>query len=70
MLTEVAFRPHPPYDCSFTTVIQDDRDGPEFSFGQLARLIENIGHVGKIDDLTIKPLMQHSVELQISRWWL
>jgi hypothetical protein len=33
---------------------------PEFSFGQVAKLIENIGYVGKIDDFTIKPLTQNS----------
>ncbi|MCJ1252489.1 hypothetical protein MMC24_000295 [Lignoscripta atroalba] len=27
---------------------------------ELARLIESTGHVGKVDDLTIKPIEQHS----------
>jgi hypothetical protein len=58
-LIKVTFRLHPPHYCSFVAVIQDDRDRPEFSFGQLARLVENIGHVGKIDDFTIKPIQQH-----------
>ena len=61
-LIKVTFRPHPPHYCSFTAVIRDkhdDRDGPKFSFRQLARLIENIGHAGKIDDFTIKPIQQY-----------
>lgn len=60
MLTEVTFRPHSLNYCSFTALIQDDRDEPEFSFGQFARLIERVGHVWKIEDFTIKPLMKHS----------
>lgn len=59
-LTEITFRPHSPHYCSFTVMIQIYRDKPELSFGQLARLIENIGHIGKIDDLTIKPMTQNS----------
>ena len=58
-LIKVTFHPHPPHYCSFAAVIRDDRDGPEFSFRQLSRLIENIGHAGKIDDFTIKPIQQH-----------
>jgi hypothetical protein len=60
-LIKVTFRPHPPYYCSFAAVIRndrDDRDRLEFSFRQLARLIGNIGHAGKIDDFTIKPIQQ------------
>jgi hypothetical protein len=55
-LIKVTFHLHPPHYCSFAVVIRDDRDGLEFSFGQLARIIENIGHTGKIDDFTIKPI--------------
>ena len=58
-LTEVTFRPHSLHFCSFTAVIQDGCDGRGVSFSQVARLIESIGHVGKIDDFTIKP-MEHS----------
>ncbi|KAI9764658.1 MAG: hypothetical protein M1840_008155 [Geoglossum simile] len=61
-LIKVTFRPHPPYYCSFAAVIRDnrdDRDGLEFSFRQLVRLIGNIGHAGMIDDFTIKPIQQH-----------
>jgi hypothetical protein len=41
-------------------VVQEGCDGQGVSFSQLAQLIESIGHVGKIDDFTIKPLQQHS----------
>jgi hypothetical protein len=41
-------------------VVQDGRNGRGFSFSQLAQLIESVGHVGKIDDFTIKPIEQHS----------
>jgi hypothetical protein len=41
-------------------VIRADHGRPEFSFGQVAKLIENIGYIGKIDDFTIKPLTQNS----------
>lgn len=60
LLTEVTFRPHSPNYYSFTAFIQDDRDEPEFSFGQFSRLIECVGHGGNIEDFTIKPLKQHS----------
>jgi hypothetical protein len=59
-LTEVTFRPHSLYSCSFTAVIRDGYDRRGVSFGQLAKLIESIGHVGKIDDFTIKPIEHHS----------
>ncbi|KAI9779869.1 MAG: hypothetical protein M1839_007182 [Geoglossum umbratile] len=59
-LTEVTFRPHSLYCCSFTVVIRDGCDGRGVSFGQLAQLIESISHVGKIDDFTIKPIEHHS----------
>jgi len=41
-------------------VIRADHSRLEFSFSQVAKLIENIGYVGKIDDFTIKPLTQNS----------
>jgi hypothetical protein len=59
-LTEVTFRPHSQHCCSFTAVVRDGCDGRGVSFSQLARLIVSIGHVGKIDDFTIKPLQQYS----------
>ncbi|KAI9770863.1 MAG: hypothetical protein M1839_003026 [Geoglossum umbratile] len=59
-LTEVTFRPHSLYCCSSTAVIRDGCGGRGVSFGQLAQLIESIGHVGKIDDFTIKPIEHHS----------
>jgi hypothetical protein len=59
-LTEVTFRPHSPNYYSFSAVIRDGCDGRGVSFGQLARLIASIGHVGKIDDFTIRPIEQHS----------
>jgi hypothetical protein len=58
-LTEITFRPHSQHYCSFTAVVQDSCEGG-VSFCQLARLIESIGRVGKIDDFTIKPLQQNS----------
>ena len=59
-LAEVTFRPHSTRCCTFTAVIRDGRDGRGVSFSQLAQLIESVGHVGKIDDFTIKPIEQHS----------
>ncbi|KAF8846608.1 hypothetical protein BDZ45DRAFT_423262 [Acephala macrosclerotiorum] len=59
-LTEVTFRPHSPGCCFFKAIIQDGCDGRGVSFSQVARLIESVGHVGKIDDFTIKPIEQHS----------
>ncbi len=59
-LIEITFRPHSPHCCSFTAVIRDGCDGRGVSFGQLISLIESIGHAGKIDDFTIKPIEQHS----------
>ncbi|KFZ18279.1 hypothetical protein V501_01302 [Pseudogymnoascus sp. VKM F-4519 (FW-2642)] len=60
LLTEVTFRPHSPNCLYFSAFIQDDRVEPELSFGQLSKLIECVGHAGNIEDLTIKPLKQHS----------
>ncbi|KAI9764343.1 MAG: hypothetical protein M1839_005960 [Geoglossum umbratile] len=59
-LVEVTFRPHSPHYCSFTAVVQDSCDGRGVSFSQLARLVKDIGHIGKIDDFLIKPLQQNS----------
>jgi hypothetical protein len=59
-LTEVTFRPHSPYYCSFTAVIRDGCAERGVSFGQVSRLIESICYVGKIDNFTIKPIEQHS----------
>jgi len=59
-LTEVTFRPHSPHCCSFTAVIRDGGAERGVSFGQVARLIASIGHVGKIADFSIKPMEQHS----------
>lgn len=57
-LTEVTFRPYSLYYCSFIAVIRDGYDGRGVSFSQVARLIESIGLIGKIDDFTIKPIEQ------------
>ncbi|KAH6714491.1 hypothetical protein BKA61DRAFT_673810 [Leptodontidium sp. MPI-SDFR-AT-0119] len=58
-LTDVTFHPHSSHYYSFTVVVRDACDGRGVSFSQVARLIEGIGHVGKIDDFTIKPMEQH-----------
>jgi hypothetical protein len=60
MLTEITFRPRSVYCYSFIAMIQDGCNGRGVSFGQLARLITSTGHVGKIDDFTIKPFKQYS----------
>ncbi len=60
MLTEVTFRPHSLHCCSFTAVIRDGCAERGVSFSQVVRLIASTGHVGKIDDFTIKPVEQHS----------
>ena len=59
-LTEVTFRPHSPHCCSFTAVIRDGCAERGVSFSQVVRLIASIGHVGKIDDFTIRPVKQQS----------
>jgi hypothetical protein len=59
-LTEVTFRPHSSHCGSFTAAIREGCDGRGVSFSQVAQLIARIGHVGKIDDFTIKPIEQHS----------
>jgi hypothetical protein len=55
-LTEVTFRPYSPHCCSFTAVIRDGGAERGVSFGQVARLIASIGHIGKIADFSIKPM--------------
>jgi hypothetical protein len=55
-LTEITFRLHSADYCSFTVVIYAEQG---VSFGQLSRFIASIGHAGKIDDFTIKPMEQH-----------
>jgi hypothetical protein len=59
-LTKITFRPHSTHYYSFIAMIQDGCDGRGVSLAQLARLIASTGHVGKIDDFTIKPIEQHS----------
>jgi hypothetical protein len=59
-LTEVTFRPHSLHCCSFTAVIRDGCTERGVSFSQVVRFIASIGHVGKIDDFTIKSIEQHS----------
>jgi len=59
-LSEITFRPYSQYCYSFTAVIRQGYDGQGVSFSQVAQLIESIGHIGKIDDFTIKLLQQHS----------
>ncbi|KUJ16852.1 uncharacterized protein LY89DRAFT_669299 [Mollisia scopiformis] len=59
-LTEITFRPHSTRYYSFTATIWDGCGGQGVSLAQLARLIASTGHVGKIDDFTIKPIEQHS----------
>ncbi|KAL5347675.1 hypothetical protein ACLOAV_007084 [Pseudogymnoascus australis] len=59
LLTEVTFRPYSPDYYSFSALIQDDRDEPEFTFGQFSKLIDCVGHSGNTKDLTIKQLKQH-----------
>jgi len=59
-LTEITFRPHSAYCYSFTAVVRDGCDGRGVSLAQVVQLIASTGHVGKIDDFTIKPMEQHS----------
>ncbi|OAF60725.1 hypothetical protein VC83_03337 [Pseudogymnoascus destructans] len=60
LLTEITFRLRSSNYYSFSASFQDDCDEPQFSFAQLSKLIEGFGHSGNIEDLTIKPLKQHS----------
>ena len=59
-LTEITFRPHSAHYYSFTAVVRDGYNGRGVSLAHLAQLIANTGHVGKINDFTIKPIKQHS----------
>ncbi|KAH8787553.1 hypothetical protein F5882DRAFT_110926 [Hyaloscypha sp. PMI_1271] len=59
-LTEITFRPHSAHCYSFTAVVRDGCDGRGVSLTQVVRLIASTGHVGKIDDFTIKPKEQQS----------
>ncbi|CZT41150.1 uncharacterized protein RSE6_00855 [Rhynchosporium secalis] len=59
-LTEIIFRPHYAYYYAFTATIRDGYSGRGVSLAQVARLIANIGHMGKIDDFTIKPIKEYS----------
>ncbi|KAG4440623.1 hypothetical protein IFR05_003882, partial [Cadophora sp. M221] len=67
-LTEITFRPHSAHCYSFTAVVRDGCDGRGVSLGQVVRLIASIGHVGKINDFTIKPVEQHSYLLSGFSW--
>jgi hypothetical protein len=67
-LTEITFRPHSAHCYSFTATIRDGCDGRGVSLAQLARLIANTGHVGKINDFTIKPIEQYSYLLSGFSW--
>jgi hypothetical protein len=58
MLIEVTLRTHSPHHYLFVPVVRDNRDKPS-SFSQLGKLIEDVGHAGKIDDYTINPLKQN-----------
>lgn len=59
-LIEVTFRPHSPHCCSFTAVIRDGGAERGVSFGQVGRLIANIGHVGNIGAVDAGPLASRS----------
>merc|ERR1711900_149722 len=67
-LTEITFRRHSAHCYSFTATIWDGCDGRGVSLAQLARLIASTGHVGKIDDFTIKSMKQHSYLLSGFSW--
>ncbi|KAG9227979.1 hypothetical protein BJ875DRAFT_289885 [Amylocarpus encephaloides] len=67
-LTEITFRPHSAHCYSFTAVVRDGCDGRGVSLAQVVRLIASTGHVGKIDDFTIKPIEQHSYLLSGFSW--
>ncbi|KAL5316367.1 hypothetical protein ACEPPN_015412 [Leptodophora sp. 'Broadleaf-Isolate-01'] len=67
-LTEITFRPHSAHCYSFTAVVRDGCDGRGVSLAHVAQLIASTGHVGKIDDFTIKPMEQHSYLLSGFRW--
>jgi hypothetical protein len=59
-LTEVTFYPYSLYCYSFIAIVRDGYNRRGVSFSQVARLIESIGYIGKIDDFTIKLIEQYS----------
>ncbi|KAI9784451.1 MAG: hypothetical protein M1839_002107 [Geoglossum umbratile] len=59
-LVEITFRPHSTLYCSFTAVVRDSGDGRGISSAQFARLVEDIGHIGIIDDFLVRRLDQYS----------
>ncbi|KAH8595134.1 hypothetical protein B0O99DRAFT_686985 [Bisporella sp. PMI_857] len=68
-LTGITFRPHSLHCWSFTALVQDGCDNQRVSFRHLTQLIESIGHVGEIEDFTVKPTDQHTFLLTgISRY--
>jgi hypothetical protein len=67
-LTEITFRPHSAHCYSFMAVVRDGCDGRGVSLAQVVRLIASTGHVGKIDDFTIKPMELHSYLLSGFSW--
>ncbi|KAG9228076.1 hypothetical protein BJ875DRAFT_269787 [Amylocarpus encephaloides] len=67
-LTEITFRPHSAHCYSFTATIRDGCDGRGVSLAQLARLIASTGHVGKVNDFTIKSIEQHLYLLSGFSW--
>ncbi|MCJ1357476.1 MAG: hypothetical protein MMC33_007472 [Icmadophila ericetorum] len=67
-LTEITFRPYSAHCYSFTAVVRDGCDGRGVSLAQVVRLIASTGHVGKIDDFTIKPMEQQSYLLSGFSW--
>ena len=68
-LTEITFRPHSAHCYSFTALVHNGYDGRGVSLAQVVRLIASTGHVGKIDDFTIKPIEQHSYLLSGFSWY-
>ncbi len=58
MLTKITFCLYFLHKCSFTIVIRADHSRLEFSFSQVAKLI-NISYVRKINNFTIKLLTQN-----------
>ncbi|KAH8587346.1 hypothetical protein B0O99DRAFT_694618 [Bisporella sp. PMI_857] len=68
-LTDITFRPHSLHCWSFTALVQDSCDNQGVSFRHLTQLIESIGHVGDIEDFTVKPTDQNTFLLTgVSRY--
>ncbi len=60
-LTHITLRPVSSNVSFLTTIIQDDRNVPTFSYGQSLTLIESaLGDAGHIDGVTIMPLALNS----------